>query len=206
MSSADEDPEARIADLERPLLQSAADSEHVAPRLRLGLRLGWVALALMVAGLVVGGGAILAGRAASPVSGRPTAEPMIGGGGTVAERPTAPTPALPAPEVSSVAPPAPPEAEAPTSGPPAGEAVSVAGVGNNRTIACTDNVVSVSGVNNTVVLTGHCTRVDVSGIENIVTVDSADAIGVSGMNNSVTFLSGTPELDNSGFGNSLGQR
>jgi hypothetical protein len=200
--TADEDPEQRIAELERPLLQSAADSEAITGSPRVGLRLGWIALGLLVAGLVVGGGAILAGRSATPVSGRPT---MIGGGGTVAENPTTPTLSQ-RPTGTGIAPPlAPPSSAAPVPTTPSGQAVSVAGVGNERTIACTDNVVSISGVDNKVVLTGHCSRVDVSGLKNVVTIDSADAIVVSGMNNAVVFHSGTPELDNSGLDNTLGR-
>lgn len=192
--TSDEDPEQRIADLERPLLRSAADSELAPGGARTGLRLGWLLLGLMVVGLIVGGGAILIGRTDSPVAGHPV-------GPTAADKPQGPKPTMsvstePAP---SIAPPAVPSEPAPQPGLP----VSVAGVGNERTIACTDNAVSVSGVNNRVILTGHCTRVEVSGIENIVTVDAADEIGVSGMNNAVTYHSGTPELANSGMGNTL---
>lgn len=196
-----EDPEQRIAELEQPLLQSAADSEVLAHSPRVGLRLGWIALALLIIGLVVGGGTILASRSATPVSGRPT---MIGGGGTVTETPTTPTTSRYSPGAEIAPPVAPPSSAAPVSTPPSGEAVSVSGVGNERTIACTDNAVSISGVDNTVVLTGHCNRVVVSGVKNVVSVDGADAIVVSGMNNEVIFHSGTPELSNSGIDNALG--
>jgi hypothetical protein len=197
----DENPEQRIADLERPLLQSAADSELSADRPRVGLRLGWIALALMLTGLVVAGGAILAGRAGTPVSGRPTSEPMLGGGGTVAESPSPPTPShhFPGSEVA----PTPTSILPPASTASPGETISVSGVGNERTIDCTNNAVSVSGVDNKVALNGHCSRVTVSGVRNTVTVDAADAIVVSGMNNAVTFHSGTPQLENSGIDNSL---
>ncbi len=43
------------------------------------------------------------------------------------------------------------------------QGVSVAGINENRTLACDDNPVSVSGVSNTVVITGHCTSLSVSG-------------------------------------------
>ena len=184
--NADDDPERRIA--------------------RVGLRLGWIALALMVLALIVAGAAIMTGRGGGPISGRATTEPMFGGGGTVTEIPSTPT-LSPITTATETLPPA-----APPNGPPTvstaapGATVSVAGVGNERPIACVDNVVSISGVDNTVVLTGHCSRVDVSGVKNTVTIDSADAIVVSGLNNVVTFDSGNPELDNSGVGNTLGQR
>lgn len=200
--TADGDPEQRIADLERPLLWSAADSELPSTSPRIGLRLGWAALGLMAVALIVGGVAILSGRSSGPVSGHPT---MIGGGGTVTESPVAPTFSLSPSTPAAESPVGPPTISAPVSTPPSGDAVSVAGVGNHRTIACTDNAVSISGVDNMVVLTGHCSRVDVSGVRNTVTIDEADAISVSGMSNAVTFYSGTPELDNSGLDNNLGQ-
>lgn len=200
--AADGDPEERIADLERPLLQSAANSESSSGSPRIGLRLGWVALGLLSAGLIVGGVWILSGRSGEPVSGRPT---TIGGRGAVAESPAAPTFSLHPSTTEAEPPGAPPAGSAPVSTPPAGAPVSVAGVGNHRTIACADNPVDISGVDNVVVLTGHCTRVEVSGVRNTVTIDAADAISVSGMSNAVTFYSGTPELDNSGLDNTLGQ-
>jgi hypothetical protein len=203
--TADQDPEQRIADLERPLLQSAARTELPSDRARVGLRLGWIALALLVIGLIVGAGVILAGRGGSPVSGRPTTPPMIGGGGTVAERPTTPTVSPPA-APTEAAPPLGSPGGVTTVSPPPGEAVSVSGVGNARTIVCADSAVSVSGVDNKVVLTGHCSRVEVSGVTNTVTIEEADAIIVSGLNNAVTFRSGAPELTNSGLGNTLGQK
>jgi hypothetical protein len=200
-----EDPEKRIADLERPLQSSASASESSTHRGRVGLRLGWVALALMAVGLIAGGLVILAGRGTSVISGEPTMPPMIGGGGTVSESPSIPTPS---PSVASATPgpsAAPRTGAAPVPTPPPGGQVGVSGVGEERTVACTDNGVSISGVSNKVVLTGHCGRVDVSGVENTVTIESADAIGVSGLNNHVTFHSGNPGLDNSGIGNTLGR-
>lgn len=55
--------------------------------------------------------------------------------------------------------------------PPCAE-LSVAGINENRTLACDDNPVSVSGVSNTVVITGHCTGLSVSGVQNTVTVEA----------------------------------
>jgi hypothetical protein len=191
--SPDGDPERRIADLERPL---SAGTPIEAPPLgeprRTGMRVGWIVLALLILGLIVGGIAIVSGRLApahQPVAGTPTTAPVVGGGGAVPGRSPAPS--------------AGPSTAAPAPRPPSGGALSVAGVGNERTLACNDSVVSISGVDNTVVLTGHCTRVDISGVQNTVTIDEADAIDVSGMNNKVVFHFGTPELSQSGFDNTL---
>lgn len=79
--------------------------------------------------------------------------------------------------------------------PPPGEQLSVSGVGKNETIACNESIVSVSGVSNTVAITGHCVSLTVSGVENVVTVDAADTIGASGFDNEVIYLSGSPEID-----------
>jgi hypothetical protein len=195
----DDDPERRIADLEPPPLDSAVATEPVPDGTGVGLRLGWIVLGLLIAGLLVGGGAILTQRVSHPVAGHPTMTPLIGGGGALAESPST--------TASATRPPTPPTT--PGNNPPTestplpGEAVSVAGVGQARTIVCADNAVSVSGVNNTVVVSGHCSRVDVSGVENRVTVEAADGIVVSGLNNKVTFLSGDPGLINSGLGNTV---
>jgi hypothetical protein len=88
---------------------------------------------------------------------------------------------------------------------PAGAPISVAGIGDNKTVACNDSVVNVSGVSNTVVLTGQCRSVTVSGVENTVTVDSAETISASGFNNRVTYLSGNPQIENSGDSNTVEQ-
>ncbi len=199
-----DDPEERIAELERPLLQSAAESEYPATAPRVGLRLGWALLGLMIVGLIVAAGAVFGGRLGGSVSGRPTTPAMVGGGGPVAESPSAPkVPMPPRPTGAPTVPMPPRPTGAPPSPPLPGTTVSVAGVGVKRTIECADNEVSVSGVDNEVILTGHCRRVDVSGVTNTVMIDTADAIDVSGMNNRVTFRSGTPELTNSGIDNTL---
>ncbi len=187
-----DDPEERIAELERPLIQSATASEIPVTAPRVGLRVGWAVLGLLIVGLTVAGVAVFGGRLNGTVPGRPTTPAMAGGSGRVAERSSAPV--LPMPSTATNAPPR---------APLPGGAVSVAGVGGKRTITCANNAASVSGVNNEVVLNGHCGRVDVSGVENTVTIDAADAIVVSGLNNRVTYLSGTPQLSNSGIGNTL---
>jgi Protein of unknown function (DUF3060) len=85
----------------------------------------------------------------------------------------------------------------PTTAPPGGQ-ISVAGVGETKTITCNDNDVSVSGVSNTVTITGHCTTVTVSGMQNKVTLDESDQINASGFDNVVTFHSGTPDVNSGG--------
>ena len=60
-------------------------------------------------------------------------------------------------------------------------------------------------MDNTVVISGHCSRVEVSGMDNNVTLDAADAIEASGMNNKITFHSGSPQIDKSGFSNTVEQ-
>ena len=79
-----------------------------------------------------------------------------------------------------------------------GGRISVAGIGENKTIACNDSQVDVSGFTNTVTITGHCVNLTVSGGQNHITVDAADTISASGFNNQVTFHSGSPQVDNSG--------
>lgn len=83
-------------------------------------------------------------------------------------------------------------AGAPT--PPAGTQLTVSGSDKNETIACNESIVTVSGVDNTVTITGHCASLTVSGVDNAVTVDAADMISASGIDNQVIYLSGSPEI------------
>jgi hypothetical protein len=99
--------------------------------------------------------------------------------------------------------PAPPTAS--TSPATPGQPVTVTGINENRTIACTDNSVIVQGIQNTVTITGHCTDITVSGIQNTITVDAVDTIGVSGMQNRLIFHSGEPQISNSGQDNVVEQ-
>ncbi|OBH86570.1 hypothetical protein A5681_15210 [Mycobacterium scrofulaceum] len=89
--------------------------------------------------------------------------------------------------------------------PPPGSEVTVTGMGENRTIACNDNVVDVSGVSNTVVISGHCASLSVTGVQNGITVDAVDSIDVSGLSNKITYHSGTPKITNSGSANVVQQ-
>ncbi len=181
----EDDPEQRIRNLEPQATQPSAETE---PR-RSGLRAGWIVLGLLVIGLLIGAGAMIAERVAAqnkPVAGRPTTAPVIGGGGSF----------TPAPPASSSRPPY-------TLPPPStrNREISVAGIDKDETHVCTDSIVSISGVRNRVVLTGHCARVDVSGVRNTVIIEESDAIVVSGLDNNVTFKNGSPEVSQSGFDN-----
>jgi len=99
----------------------------------------------------------------------------------------------------------------PTSGPaavptaPAGANLSISGINENRTIACNGSIISVSGVSNTVVITGHCASLSVSGVQNKVTVEAVDSIEASGFNNQISYLKGSPTVDKSGEGNVVQQ-
>jgi hypothetical protein len=89
--------------------------------------------------------------------------------------------------------------------PPAGSQVNIAGVGQNKTIACNDGFISISGVSNTITITGHCADVTVSGMQNVIVVDNSDNISASGVDNKVTFRTGAPKVENSGFDNIVEQ-
>lgn len=200
----DDDPEQRVRDLERGLADAAAATEYgsgsepVPQRRSAGMRLGWILLGLLVLGLVIGGGAMLAERMASdgkPVAGRATTAEVAGGGGSFNAAP--PPSALPPSVTQTQA----PRTYVPP--PDTGGDISVAGVGKAERYDCRSRGVSVSGVDNKVILTGHCARVDVSGVGNAVTIEESDAIVVSGFNNVVTFHSGDPELSKSGMNNTL---
>jgi len=88
---------------------------------------------------------------------------------------------------------------------PRGTQLSVAGINENRTIACNENIVNVSGVSNTVQISGHCASLSVSGVQNAITIDAVDTITASGFNNKVTYHSGTPKISNSGESNVVAQ-
>ena len=103
-----------------------------------------------------------------------------------------------------------PGASAPTSAPatplpPAGANINVSGIKETRTIACNASVVTVSGISNKVVITGHCASLTVSGVQNKVTVDAVDTIEASGFNNQITYHTGSPSIDKSGDGNVVQQ-
>ncbi|MGV1088029.1 MAG: DUF3060 domain-containing protein [Mycobacterium sp.] len=201
----DDDPEQRIRNLERPLADSAAATEstsgaaYLPDRQGAGMRLGWIVLGLLILALVIGGGSMIAERVSAqgkPVTGRPTAAELAGGGGsfTVAPPPSAVPPTQPGQPTLPTFAPSPPDTNA---------EISVAGVGKSERYGCESRIVTVSGVDNKVLLTGHCTLVVVSGVGNAVTIEESEAIVVSGMNNVVTFRNGSPELTKSGMNNTL---
>ena len=223
-----DDPEARIRDLERPLADVASTSElgtgqypggygSAPPPPPPGYRYGtpfptpptrgsggfpwwWLIVAAFVIGLV----AIGAGVAVFGSNMFSTSSPFSSGSG---DRPNISggggTLHLRPIEPTDRPRRQDPDAERRTAGgrPAAGRQRGVSGIGENKTIACNDSVVSVSGVDNTVVITGHCTSLTVSGMDNVVTVDSAESIEASGFDNRVTFKSGSPEINKSGGGN-----
>jgi hypothetical protein len=87
--------------------------------------------------------------------------------------------------------------------PAPGSHLTVAGVGQHRTIACNETTLSISGMENTVTVTGHCISVSVSGMDNAVAVDSAESIVVSGFDNRIVFHTGEPKTSSSGRGNTI---
>lgn len=124
-----------------------------------------------------------------------TPRPTVAGGGGSVDSPSIAVPTVPS--IPPIVLPDIPDISGPTEA-PRGAPLSVAGIDENKTITCNENIVSVSGVNNTVTITGHCASVTVSGVENTVTVDSAAVISASGFDNQVTYMSGAPQIDATG--------
>jgi hypothetical protein len=217
----EDDPEARIRELERPLAESARASEvgstqtpggyayqpgppvlprpqplnyggtFPGPSMRSPLR--FRALWLLAPFLVMGVVALVSYNAQRHSH-----------GGLVILSPTpSVSPSAAAPSASGTQTPGPQPSMSPTSGPtaPAGANLTISGIKVNRTIACNDSVISVSGISNKVVITGHCTSLTVSGDQNSVAVDAVDTVEVSGFNNQVTYHTGSPSIDKSGDGN-----
>jgi len=86
-----------------------------------------------------------------------------------------------------------------------GEQISVSGFDRDIEIACESCIVTVSGKSNRVTITGHCAALTVSGVQNEVILDSVDSIGVSGIENRVNYNGGDPEVRQSGFDNVVEQ-
>jgi len=219
----EDDPEARIRDLERSLSEQARTSElpsalwggytdqlppPVYPNVpypaaappRSGIRawrlLGVLAFVVICAASV-GAGVYLSSRGGG-ITGSPTTRPTVyGGGGSITETPLIP-------DISTAPTQAPPSVGTSPAAPPGGH-VSISGVGEARTIDCNGGSVNISGMSNNVVITGHCANVTVSGMKNIVSLDSADTVNASGIENRVTYHSGSPEVDNSGISNVVEQ-
>lgn len=207
-----DDPEARIRALERSLDARATElgmgqygsGESYPPTLAHpsygvpypeasasgsgGFRAWWLVPALIAVAVVVvaAGVAIFAANMSTrdgSVTGDPGSQDVFGGGGPIDEAP-ARQPTVPDGQTVTI--------------PPPGGQLSVAGVEENKTIACNDSVVSVSGVSNTVTITGNCASLTVSGMENQVTVNAADVINASGFDNVVTYRSGAPQINSGG--------
>jgi hypothetical protein len=200
-----DDPEARIRELERPLAETARTSElsagyytgspytsappygglyAPAPR-KVSAGFPWWVFAVIVLGVVVlGAGLAFFSVNATTRSGTsvPGSRPSLAESGGPAGKAPSGQPRTPGGVTTA----------------PPGAQVSVAGIAENKTIACNDNRVSVSGVSNTVRITGHCLSLTVSGVQNQVTVDGADTISASGFNNRVVYHSGSPEINDAG--------
>ena len=219
----EDDPEARIRELERPLADTARASEVRAtetpgnfgyppgppapaapPRLTYGDSFpgrsrrspsSTRAWWILAAFLIIGVIALAGGLAIQSVD-------RLTRGGLVTLSPTPRiSPRSPAPSARATQTPGP--STSPTSGPtaPPGGNISVSGINEKQTIACNDSIVNVSGISNTVVITGHCGILDVSGVQNSVTVDAVDTIETSGFNNKVTYHTGSPSISKSGESN-----
>jgi Protein of unknown function (DUF3060) len=217
----EDDPEARIRELESPLAETARASEvgstqtpggyayqpgplvlpppqplnyggrFPGPSMRSPLR--FRALWLLAPFLVMGVVALISYNAQRHSH-----------GGLVILSPTpSVSPSAAAPSASGTQTTAPQSSTSPTA--PAGANLTISGIKVNRTIACNDSVISVSGISNKVVITGHCTSLTVSGVQNSVAVDAVDTVEVSGFNNQVTYHTGSPSIDKSGEQNVVQQ-
>ncbi len=209
---ANDDPEDRIRELERPLADSARGSElgssqppgpayppgppppspwtyggpfpgRAPPQRPSGNRVWWILGTVIVVGMV----ALAAGIAV--FAGR-----QLSGVRSIINSP---------PTISGTfGPPASARTSTPTPStsvtPRAGGQLTVSGVTEKRTFTCNDSIVSVSGLSNTVTITGHCASLSVAGVQNVITVDAVDSIDASGVNNKITYHSGTPKISNSG--------
>ncbi|WP_409428969.1 DUF3060 domain-containing protein [Mycobacterium sp. SMC-11] len=203
--NADDDPEARIRELERPLSDFARPVELTAPtaavdgqaRSRWGNGRGLAVVVSVIAAAVVIAGAVAVFLASHDLTSSESGRPTTPSGFTPIP---VPPDAAPAPESAPV--PAPPVAASPAVPvPDSSVTLTIAGAGENKTLACDGRYVSVSGVSNTVELTGQCAGLTVSGIGNVITVDSTPKVTASGLNNRVTYRSGNPDVSTSGFDN-----
>jgi Protein of unknown function (DUF3060) len=93
----------------------------------------------------------------------------------------------------------------PTSEPPArapaGDNLTISGINKTQTVTCNANAVNVSGISNKVVIKGLCKSLHVSGVQNVITIDAVGSIEVSGFSNQITYHGGSPSIDKSGDGN-----
>lgn len=205
----EDDPEARIQELEHPLAETARASETgstqasgppVPPTAmpldygasfpptstRSSIRLRWILIGALIIGPIAFAGFLAVN----------TAHQMSRGGLTTLSPPPSVSPSnAPAPSTPFPAGPL----------PPAGGNLSVSNINGNQALTCNDSIVTVSGVSNTVVIRGHCKSLTVSGVQNSITVDAVDSIEVSGFNNHLTYHTGSPSIDKSGVQNVVQQ-
>ncbi|MGE2715231.1 DUF3060 domain-containing protein [Mycolicibacterium litorale] len=204
-----DDPEARIRDLERPLADRAQTSElgtqpypyppqsypaAPQPPSKGPSQAGVIVLVSVVLLLLLfGAGVAIYFAKLAPDDGVTAGRPTIaGGGGALDPTEEPPIAILPGGDDGAV-----------EQAPPGGQ-LSVSGVEGDKRVVCDDSAISVSGVSNTVTITGHCVSVTVSGVSNEVVVENADRISASGFENRVTFRSGDPQIDN--FGDNVVER
>lgn len=209
MNPEDDDPEARIRELERPLAERAAASEvrasHSAPNTYLPPQQPYAAQprgtgsnAWLVLTLIALGIAAAIGTTTYLLVSTPTKHSTAPGRSSSAtsHRTLTQTVSPPTSRVSTDT----------TTVP--GQPLIIAGSSQHHDVECVEggpDAVIVSGVSNTVTITGHCTSLTVSGVENEIEVDNADSIGVSGFSNKVTYHTGTPQIRNSGSSNTVEQ-
>jgi hypothetical protein len=86
-----------------------------------------------------------------------------------------------------------------------GGSLSVGGNNEIKTIECNDGSVNLSGNNGNFTVTGHCATVGVSGNNTRVTVDSADVINASGINTVTIYHHGEPKITKGGINVSVSQ-
>jgi DUF3060 family protein len=77
--------------------------------------------------------------------------------------------------------------------------------GVKTTMKCNDGHLTIDGDSNTMTITGHCASLTVAGQQNHITVDASDTIDVNGINNVIIYHSGAPLTANTGTGNSVQQ-
>ncbi len=199
----EDDPEARIQELERPLAETTGSTQASGPPVpptampldygasfpptstRSRIRLRWILIGALIIGPIAFAGFLAVNTAHQMSGGLTTLSPPPSVSPSNAQAPPTPLPAGPLP--------------------PAGGNLSVSNINGNQALTCNDSIVTVSGVSNTVVIRGHCKTLTVSGVQNSITVDAVDSIEVSGFNNHLTYHTGSPSIDKSGVQNVVQQ-
>jgi hypothetical protein len=226
----EDDPEARIRELERPLADTARASEDgggqaptdysyptgsalppATPPPSYGSPSPWASPRpssrnrlwwLLAAFFIIGTIAVPLGLAAFGIH-----RATHGGFVSIPPMPSITTntaaPSASAAQTSAPASSTPPSA-APTAT-AAGASLTISGINESRTIACNHSAITVSGISNQVVITGHCASLNVSGVKNSITVDAVDTIDASGFNNQISYHTGSPTIENSGQQNLVQQ-